>query len=182
MATTGKGWRVQTIEEVVGGNIKAARTVKGMSQADLGAAIAAYLGDTWKRRQAVWTAETGKRAFTAAELLTIAHILGTSVGDLFKPPFTVAEVEVAEGAPAIDVVGKARLQKDAESEIEARLVNALTDLGRAQIDQATLAQGLFDTIEPAMNAYQEATAALDDFMVLTRFGKMPEGQDGTEES
>jgi hypothetical protein len=58
----------------------------GMSQSDLGRALAPLLGRPWSR-QAVSAAEKGARDFKIAELVAIARVLGTTVarGTYVKP-------------------------------------------------------------------------------------------------
>jgi hypothetical protein len=55
-----------------------------MSQADLGRALAPLLGRPWSR-QAVSAAEKGGRDFKIAELVAIARVLETTVGQLALP-------------------------------------------------------------------------------------------------
>ncbi|MDJ0027481.1 helix-turn-helix transcriptional regulator [Gordonia alkanivorans] len=56
-----------------------------VSQSEFGRRLGELLGKDWSR-QAVWMAESGNRAFTAAELVAIAHVLNVPVGQLFDPP------------------------------------------------------------------------------------------------
>lgn len=70
------------IEEVIGANLARLRDEKGMSQSQLGDAVAEHLGKPWSR-QAVSAAEKGRRAFTAADLLALARTLDVSVPALF---------------------------------------------------------------------------------------------------
>lgn len=70
-----------TLQEHIGGNVKALRG--NTSPRELGAALALWLGKPWTR-QAVWEAENGKRAFTAAELLALAAVLDVTLPQLFE--------------------------------------------------------------------------------------------------
>lgn len=70
-----------TLEEAIGANIRALRGETPMQA--LGAALAPFLGKPWSR-QAVWEAERGRRAFTAAELLALAAALGVTLPQLFE--------------------------------------------------------------------------------------------------
>ncbi|MGW1669003.1 helix-turn-helix transcriptional regulator [Streptomyces sp. NPDC002324] len=72
------------MEEVIGERIAGIRADRQMSQAELGEALATYLEKPWSR-QAVYTAEKGKRAFTAAELVALALVLEVEVPDLMAP-------------------------------------------------------------------------------------------------
>ncbi|GGQ20704.1 MULTISPECIES: helix-turn-helix domain-containing protein [Streptosporangium] len=78
------------IEEVIGANVAFLREDRGMSQAQLGEALGSYLGKPWSR-QAVSAAEKGRRAFTAAELVSLALALGTSLPGLLLPMEEIPE-------------------------------------------------------------------------------------------
>jgi len=84
------------IEDVIGANIADARKRRGITQADLGIKLGELLGDGWLR-QAVWSAERGKRAFTAVELIAFARTLDTTVQALLTPPIQVREIEMPTG-------------------------------------------------------------------------------------
>ncbi len=71
------------VEEVIGRQIARLRAQRQMSLTDLGGALEPYLGRPWSR-QAVHQAERGQRAFTAAELTSLALALDTSVQVLFR--------------------------------------------------------------------------------------------------
>jgi 8-oxo-dGTP pyrophosphatase MutT (NUDIX family) len=58
-----------------------------MTQEQLGLAIGELLGKPWPR-QTVSSAEAGRRAFTAVELVAIAMALDAYVGHLFTPPLS----------------------------------------------------------------------------------------------
>jgi transcriptional regulator with XRE-family HTH domain len=88
------------IEEVIGKHIADARDQQGMSQQQLAEKIGEVLGRPWSR-QAVWAAEKGRRAFTAAELVAFAVVLGVPVAHLLSPPLTNGDVQLQDGA-AID--------------------------------------------------------------------------------
>jgi transcriptional regulator with XRE-family HTH domain len=72
---------VTTLQEHIGGNVKALRG--NTSPREFGEALALWLGKPWTR-QAVWEAEHGKRAFTAAELLALAAALDVTLPQLFE--------------------------------------------------------------------------------------------------
>lgn len=72
------------LEEVIGENIARHRAEQGLSQADLGEALGVYLEKPWSR-QAVHSAEKGKRAFAAAELVSLSLVLGCELADLMAP-------------------------------------------------------------------------------------------------
>ncbi|MFI0134756.1 helix-turn-helix transcriptional regulator [Streptomyces luteogriseus] len=72
------------MEETIGLNIAQLRTQQELSQADLGEALGVYLEKPWSR-QAVHSAEKGKRAFTAAELVAFALVLECELPYLLAP-------------------------------------------------------------------------------------------------
>ena len=76
------------VETAIGNQISRFRQSRHMSLTQVGEAMGKYLDRPWSR-QAVHQAERGRRAFTAAELIALALVLGTSVPALF----------VAEGEP-----------------------------------------------------------------------------------
>ena len=96
------------VEEVVGRRIREIRERQGMTQEQLGQAIGELLGKPWPR-QTVSSAEAGRRAFTAAELVAVARALGVYVGILFTPavdsPRTGIELSPGVVLDAQDVMG-----------------------------------------------------------------------------
>lgn len=93
--------RAVRVEDVIGQWITRGREDAGITQAELGEQLGKYLGRPWPR-QAVSAAEKGRRAFSAAELVAFAAVLGTSVASLLEPPPGTAAITLAEGPP-IDV-------------------------------------------------------------------------------
>jgi transcriptional regulator with XRE-family HTH domain len=85
------------MQEVVGRRVRDLRERKDMSQADLGRAVGPFLGRAWSR-QTMSFAEQGGRAWTAAELAVLAHLLETSVSLLFVPPAGDEDIELPGGA------------------------------------------------------------------------------------
>lgn len=71
-----------TIEQLIGKNIKSKREQMGLSQAEFGTRVGDLLGTNWQP-QTVSAAERGKRQFTAAELMVLAHVLDKSPESLF---------------------------------------------------------------------------------------------------
>jgi transcriptional regulator with XRE-family HTH domain len=71
------------VEEAVGRQIARLRAQRQLSLTDLGESLGRYLDKAWSR-QAVYQAERGGRAFTAAELTALALVLDTSVQALFR--------------------------------------------------------------------------------------------------
>lgn len=99
MADPDPARRPTTIGAVLGQNVAEARTRRGLSQVELGEAVAPYLGRPWPR-QTVSLVEQGRRAFTAEEVLALAHVLQTTPGLLFRvspdvEAVTIGDVEVA---------------------------------------------------------------------------------------
>lgn len=78
-----------TIEQAIGHRISQLRKREGITQQDLGDRI----GKQWNR-QAIWSAEKGKRAFTAQELCDLAGALGVDPGALLG--------STAEPLPVVD--------------------------------------------------------------------------------
>jgi transcriptional regulator with XRE-family HTH domain len=70
------------IEKVIGANMQLIREDQDMTQAELGEAVAQYLGKPWSR-QAVSAAEKGRRAFSAADLLALALVLDVTIPSFF---------------------------------------------------------------------------------------------------
>ncbi|MFF1743534.1 helix-turn-helix transcriptional regulator [Streptomyces mirabilis] len=87
------------LEEVIGTNIAERRSHKELSQTELGEALGQYLEKPWSR-QAVHTAEKGRRAFTAAELIALALVLEVELPELLAPPLAARheEVELPRGS------------------------------------------------------------------------------------
>jgi len=72
------------IEQVIGGAIREWREFTGLTQSQLGQALATHTGIAWSR-QAVSAAEAGNRAFSAADLLALALTLKVEFGQLLCP-------------------------------------------------------------------------------------------------
>jgi 8-oxo-dGTP pyrophosphatase MutT (NUDIX family)/transcriptional regulator with XRE-family HTH domain len=87
------------VEEVVGWQVRERREALGFTQGQLGGYLEPLLGRPWSR-QAVSAAEKGERSFGAAELVALAAVLHTSVGDLLRPPLQESVVELG-GAAAV---------------------------------------------------------------------------------
>jgi len=68
-----------------------------MTQEEFGREVGRWLGKAWSR-STVSVAENGKRAFTAAELVAIAHVLQTSPTYLLAPPAGISEITMPSGA------------------------------------------------------------------------------------
>lgn len=116
------------LEEVIGSRVAAAREQRGLSQAELGKRLGDWLEKPWAR-QAVWSAEQGKRAFTAAELVAFAHVLDVPVEHLLTPPVEVREVEMpsTEKLPR-SVLAEATLPSQPAREVFRDMQEALADL------------------------------------------------------
>ena len=87
------------VEVVVGWQVRERRGALGLTQEQLGRELALYLPHPWSR-QAVSAAEKGDRSFGAAELVALAAVLHTTVGDLLRPPLQESQVELG-GAAAV---------------------------------------------------------------------------------
>ena len=84
------------VEEFVGQHIRARLTELHMTHEDFGQRLEPYLGKPWSR-SAVSVALSGGRAWTAAELVASALVIGTSPGQLLTPPMDAAMIELPSG-------------------------------------------------------------------------------------
>ncbi len=85
------------VEQYVGQLIRDRRIELEMTQEGFGRELGHWLGKPWSR-STVSVAENGKRAFTAAELVAIAHVLRTSPTYLLTPPAGISEIRMPSGA------------------------------------------------------------------------------------
>lgn len=85
------------VEKYVGQRIRDRRDELDMTQEAFGREVGLWLGKPWSR-STVSVAENGKRAFTAAELVAIAHVLQTSPTYLLAPPAGVDVITMPSGA------------------------------------------------------------------------------------
>lgn len=83
-----------TIGEIIGWNIRERRAAR-WTQPEFGRLIGKLLPKPWPA-QTVSSAEKGERAFAAAELVAIAHLLEVPVASLFSPPLPVQRVTVTD--------------------------------------------------------------------------------------
>lgn len=101
------------LEEQIGAFVRWAREAHGMSQAELGERLSERLDKPWTR-QAVWSAEKGGRAFTAAELVALAEVLDVTIEELFRPAVddsaATAQAIVDNGRSALRRISVARSQ------------------------------------------------------------------------
>lgn len=137
------------IEEAIGANMARLREEAGLSQKQLGEALGAYLGKTWTR-QAVSAAEKGRRAFTAAELVSLALVLRTSMDFLLLLP--VRSESLGDLLP-----GKAEIARD---DLESAIVGGT--------EGAPSARALFrahGALVAAMRDQLDAQKALSDSLV-----------------
>ncbi len=84
------------VEEAIGQRVRARRDELGMTQEEFGRDLGPLLGKPWSR-QTVSMAEQGTRAWAAADLLAVALVLHTTVGDLLRPPVEEMAVELGGG-------------------------------------------------------------------------------------
>ncbi|MFG2021107.1 helix-turn-helix domain-containing protein [Actinomadura geliboluensis] len=128
------------IEDVIGQRIREVREINDVTQGQLGERLGELLGREWSR-QAVSTAEKGGRAFTAAELVAIAHALGTTVPRLMTPAVEVRAIELPGGV-----------------EIKRQEVTRST-LPRASTEKA------FDQVDENLRAISQALQAIGEAAV-----------------
>jgi len=129
-----------------------------MSQEELGRRLEPLLGKAWPR-QAVWAAERGQRAFTAAELLALATALETTPGLLITPHPWVETVETPGGA---SVPVKELLNIDFRDPF-LPVVNELTRELSAAVEEATKANERVRLISEALvkRTKEQALGAFD---------------------
>jgi transcriptional regulator with XRE-family HTH domain len=82
--------------EIVGRNVKRARTDAGLSQDALAEGVGAFLKDPWVK-QTVYRIETGKRAVDADELLALSYLLNVTISTLLFPAWDEAMLLRGEG-------------------------------------------------------------------------------------
>lgn len=129
------------IEEIAGQRIRQRREELGRTQEGLGKAIGERLGREWPR-QAVSAAEHGKRSFTAAELVAIAHVLGTNVQQLLTPPAGIEKIELADDvtidrALLAGALAPGRITDRGQEKLQeafSRLLVHVSELGQAADD------------------------------------------------
>jgi transcriptional regulator with XRE-family HTH domain len=136
-----EGFRVR-VEEIVGQRIRERREQLELSQAQLGKLIGEHLGRDWPR-QAVSAAERGQRAFTVAEMVTLAYVLGVSIGQLLTPPVGTEKIEVAPGVQAErDVLMMALVPAMAADKPQEQLQEVFTRLLRHVRQLSSAADGV----------------------------------------
>ena len=121
---------------MVGRRVREIRERKGMTQEDLGQAIGELLGKPWPR-QTVSSAEAGRRAFTAVELVAIASALDVYVGHLFTPSIDQMHSAKIELSPGVEL--------DQEN-----LMRAMVERMDSPVAQETLRQ-LIKVVKPLAN-------------------------------
>lgn len=83
-----------TVGQVIGWNLRR-RRIGRWTQPEFGRQLGRVLPKPWPA-QTVSSAEKGERAFAAAELVAIAHLLEVPVAALFSPPLPVQSVTVTD--------------------------------------------------------------------------------------
>jgi transcriptional regulator with XRE-family HTH domain len=95
------------VQELIGGNLRRAREERGLTQAQLGEGLGPLLGKPLAR-QAVYSAETGGRAFTAVDLVALSVVLQKPVWWFFLPsagPDMPVELPTGERVSGSDITG-----------------------------------------------------------------------------
>lgn len=98
------------IEERIGKRVREAREQMRLTQEELGALTEQWLGPKRKRwsKQTVSAAESGKRAFTAGDLLVLCRVLGKPIRWFFDVgDYTAAQDDHGRITPGPWTVGKA---------------------------------------------------------------------------
>lgn len=150
------------IEEVVGANLARLRGEVGMSQAELGQAVGAYLDKTWSR-QAVSASEKGRRAFTSAELVALALILEVSIDFLLMPVDPKGMDDLLPGAKKVTAQDYEHAIVGATPEGDPTgqaLVRARGILIAAYQEQVNLAKALAESAHRQLHLMDYASSAL----------------------
>jgi transcriptional regulator with XRE-family HTH domain len=146
----GKRAATTAASEVAGERIRQARKESGLSQTALGQALADYFGAPWLR-PTVAQMEVGRRSFTAAELLAIAHLLDRPLTWFFTPAHSVTEIAVSRSRSLpVEEVLRALRTEIGTDEVRARLQEAITEANRALIilsPAAARGEALAPTVE-----------------------------------
>lgn len=183
------------LEEVIGANIAERRSNRGLSQTELGEALGQYLEKAWSR-QAVHTAEKGRRSFTAAELIALAMVLGVELPELLTPSILDRheEIELPRGSvPAKQLSGivrpespeawERRASMETVEDIAPMLGGVISTLQILQVSLEGVIQGVDDeqagndpTSAPALakrklEVRAELNAALADLIAKSEIEK-----------
>lgn len=139
-----------TMQAIAGERLRLARQEAEMTQAQLGEAVAPYLGRPWSH-QAVSSAEQGRREFTAVEVAVLGEILECSPAWFLTP----SSAEVAIGTPGgqaldtrglfrrVTAVGAPTLTAYVLRRIEHTIDRQIADL----IESVDVIRGLRETAE-----------------------------------
>lgn len=138
-----------SLEEAVGANIRRMLERAGVTQEAFGQRLATYLESPWTR-QAVSAATKGKRAFTAAELVTLAAVLDSTV-------FELLQVDEPVRMPNGELMGP---------ETVSRLL--LADENVVQRHTLALARAWLDEAAEAENDIRNATIRRDELLRMLR--------------
>ncbi|MFE5837232.1 helix-turn-helix domain-containing protein [Arthrobacter sp. NPDC056493] len=133
------------LEAVIGENIRRFRGE--MSQAELGEKVGELLGGAWSR-STVSQAESGKRAFVAAEIVALAQIFNRSIPEMYRrydfgnvvisDSFVMSRTDMLRHTMAMDPSALSQLIFTAADKLdEARNITrrAIEDLGNAEQQQ-----------------------------------------------
>ncbi len=73
-----------SIEQVIGARVAQLRRERGMTQVEFGQALEPYTGTVWSR-QNLGSAESGRRGWTANDMIAVAMVLDATIADLLTP-------------------------------------------------------------------------------------------------
>lgn len=148
------------IEEVIGRRMKFVRELNEMTQEQVGEQLGAMLGKPWSR-QAVSLAEQGKRAFTAAELVAIAAVVGTTVSRLFTPPLDARAIELPTGVTLTrSEMLKTALPRDSADKVIEQMRETLVLLAQTSVAASEQTTTLMDTAHVLYDQLELAVQAL----------------------
>lgn len=147
------------IEQIVGQNVRAVRDQRDLQQVQLAALMTKTLDKEWSGKT-VSVAEKGGRAFTAAEVVALADVLGVTVARLFEPPAGVSP-SVREGK----TLGRSALVGHADTSPEglARLTERL-------LHEVGVIGNLAEEVKRLAHAEQEQADLIRDLLRQHRDG------------
>lgn len=155
------------IEELVGQRIRDRREELNMRQEEFGRRLAPLLGKAWSR-QAVSSAEQGKRAFTAAELVAIGHVLEMRPARLLRAPAWVEEVELPTGST---VPVKDMPEMPQADQYIAKLMSLVREFHEASMDMSKASAELERSSKRASSAGAQFIIELEDTFGLFRLAQ-----------
>lgn len=134
------------IEKIVGQNVARARMRAEWSQPEFGKMIGTIPGIKPWSRQTVSNAESGKRAFTAADLVALACVLETSPAALLTlpPESSAPTIELGDAPIPREMLENPTWTHESTAEALADVLRAVRTISGGLDALATVAQPLQD--------------------------------------